>query len=169
MTDSGYKLCAAGCCVAYVLTFLLLPFIAIKLIGIGISGMDCMQLNGLCYLPLLMGIGMAVCCFVLPGKTAAVVCGIGAFLPLIIYFPVQNGLVSDGLALAGTIIKGLASALSGIGSYVVGQILTLGIGVFLPMLCGIGAAVLCYLSDNVTYKKSTEKIPGYSSDPDGDW
>lgn len=164
MNQSGFKLGAAGCCVAYVLAYLLLPFIAIKLIGIGLPGKDCMSINGLCYLPLLMGIGMAVCSFALPGKIGAIVCGIGAFLPLVLYFPVEDSLVRDGLALASTVIPGLGAALAGLGSYAVGQILTTGIGVFLPLLFGIGAAVLCYLSENAGYSK-----PRPAPEEDDDW
>ena len=41
------KPCAIGCCVAYILCYLFLPFIAVKLVGFGVSGLDMFSLSPL--------------------------------------------------------------------------------------------------------------------------
>ena len=52
MNKSTFKLIAGGCCLLYLLAFLFLPFIALKLVGIGLSGLNCFSVSALAYIPL---------------------------------------------------------------------------------------------------------------------
>ena len=155
------KLTAMGCSILYVLLYLFLPVLALKLVGIGASGSDLFSITAWSYLPLIMGIGMAVCAVVAPSKVSGAVCTVGVFIPLITYFIIRSQIISNTISLTG--ISGLGSMV-GIGT---NAIFTVGAGVVLPILLGIGASVLCFLADQ--YSRPKERTPGLSAGADDDW
>lgn len=167
MNKSTFKLIAGGCCLLYLLAFLFLPFIALKLVGIGLSGLNCFSINALAYIPLAAAVAMLICTFVLPGKTACIVNAVGAVVPLIVFFLFRDSLVSSGLSIAGAIVPGFGSAVSGLGAAAVSSILTVGAGVVLPVIAGAAAALLCFLSDNA--QKPAERTAGLGASTDDDW
>lgn len=167
MNNTAFKLGAVGCSFAYLLTFLLLPYLGVTILGLfSAPGMDCLQINVLCYLPLIAGIAMIICSFVLPGKKAAIVNAIGAFIPLIVFSPIRSSYLNGGASLMDLIIPGISSFLSGVAGKAAERFITFGVGGVLSILFGIGAAVLCFLSDNV---QQTKRTPGPSPSPDEDW
>ena len=154
------KPCAIGCCVAYILCYLFLPFIAVKLVGFGVSGLDMFSLSPWCYLPLIAGIAMGVCSLLAPGKVAASVCLGGAFIPLIVFFLVRSSLIKD--------VTGLTSlGLSSLGMSGISAILTIGAGVVLSIVLGIAAAVLCFLAENMS--PPPKRTAGLSAESEDDW
>ncbi len=162
MNNVNWKnLAAMGCSILYILLYLFLPVIAVKLIGVGASGMDLFSLSVWSYLPLVAGIAMAVCAMVTPPKTGGIVCIVGAFIPLITYFILNGEIVSGVASISG--IPAL-NPLLGMGANV---IFTVGTGVILPLLLGIGAAVFCFLSD--MQPKATTRTSGFSSGEDDEW
>ena len=168
MQKSTFKICAVCCCAAYILTFLFLPFVALKFVGIGITGIHCLSINAISYLILAIGVGMGICSFALSGKTAGIINIVGCVLTLIIHFIFQGSVIGDGLSLAGMIVPGLGAAISGIGASAIGQALTVGAGVVLPMIFAAAAAGLCFLSDSVQQKPS-ERTAGLGSSADDEW
>ena len=167
MQNSTMKICVIGCCAAYILAFLFLPFVALKFIGIGITGIQCLSINPLSYLILVFGIGMGLSAFFLPGKTAGIICIACAVLTLIVYFIFQGAVIGDSLGLAGAIVPGLGTAISGLAPAAIGQMLTVGAGVVVPMILAGVAAVLCFLSENA--QKPAERTAGLGSSSDDEW
>ncbi len=162
MNNVNWKnLAAMGCSILYILLYLFLPVIAVKLLGVGASGMDLFSLSVWSYLPLIAGIAMAVCALVTPPQTGGVVCIVGAFIPLITYFILSGEIVGGVASLSG--VPGMSSLL-GMGA---NAIFTVGAGVILPMLLGIGAAVLCFLSD--MKPKMVKRTSGFSANEDDEW
>ena len=138
-----FKPCAIGLCILYIIFVVFLPFAVWKL-GVEISQnfgdlmSGKMSYGGLTQedesvksiwviLPLICGIGMAAAVAMLPGKKAAIVCAIGAFMALITFWIVRSDL-ADGASGASDIIK-------------------IGSGPILALIVGLIAAVVCWLSD----------------------
>lgn len=161
MNINWKNLAALGCCLMYVLLYLFLPVLAVKLIGIGASGMDLFSVTVWSYLPLIMGIAMALCAVLTPSRVGGAVCIVGAFVPLITYFIIRSLIIRDAGLLTG--VSGLSSVI-GIGTNV---IFTVGAGVVLPILLGTGAAVFCFLADQAA--KPKERTAGFSAGSDDDW
>ena len=162
MNTSWKNLSAMGCSILYILLYLFLPIIAVKLIGIGLTGMTLFSVSIWSYLPLAGGIAMAICALIAPPKVSGIVCIIGTFIPLITYLIVNSDILNGVVSLSG--VPGIGSAIS-IGS---GAILTVGAGVILPMLLGICATVFCFLPDT-QIRKSTERTAGFSAGSDDEW
>lgn len=158
---NNLKLFAAGCCLIYLLVYLFLPMVAIVLVGIGAPAMNLMSVSVWCYLPLICGIAMLICSITLPGRTSGIICAIGAFLPLITFFIVRTSVISNALSLFG-------SAISSLGVAGISQVLTVGVGPILALVAGIGAAVLCFLSEG-TSAKPASRAAGLSSSEDDEW
>lgn len=163
MNNISWKnLSAMGCSILYILLYMFLPVIAVKLSGVGFSGMDLFSFTVWGFLPLIAGIAMAICVMVAPSKIAGGVCIGGAFIPLITYFILQS-----------EIVGGVASSFSGgsgLGSFLhigASAVLTVGAGVILPMLLGIGAAVLCFLGE--MQPKAKQRSFGFGSGEDDEW
>lgn len=155
------NLCAVGCGLLYIIVFLFLPFLAIKVVGFGASGMDLIDLNVWMFVPLLAGIAMIVFSLIGDKKISVIVSVVSAFIPLFVYFIVHDALISDVLRLFG--LSGVAGSITGSG---IGYVLTVGIGVFLDMLLGLGCAVLCWLSGNT---KATVRTAGMGATEDDEW
>ena len=163
MGTNWKKLTAMGCSILYIILYLFLPVLSFKLFGIGVKGIagaDLLSETVWSWLPLLAGIAMAVCSMVLPSVPAGIVCGAGAFMPLFAYFMLKRMIVSNA-SFSGT--SGLDSLLS-MGTE---ALLSMGVGVILPILLGIGAAVLCFLSELGGRPK--ERTAGFSAGADDDW
>lgn len=156
-----YKLAASGCGILYLLTYFFLPFISVKFIGIGATGMDCISVSAWSYLPLIAGIAMIVCSFVLDPKAGMIVNLIGSFIPLITFFLFRADLLGNARSIVGS------SVLSGLTSIGANTILTVGIGLILSILAGIGATVLCYLAGNA--QKPADRAPGLGTNVDNEW
>ena len=161
MNNSWKSLAAIGCCILYILLYLFLPVIAVKLIGIGASGINLFSVSVWSYLPLIAGIGMAICSILTPPKVGGIVCSIGTFIPLIAYFIINGEIVSGAASLIS--IPGMDSVI-GMGA---NAIFTVGAGVVLPMLLGICAAVFCFLGG--MQPKATERTAGFSAGSDDEW
>ena len=156
---------AAGCCMAGVLAYLFLPLIKVKLTQIGITGLDSVSFSLWGYLPLLTGIGMAAAALLAPGKAAAAVNAVGAFVPLLTFLLIRSVITGDAAALAG--FAG-AENFSSAGAAVLSAALTAGFGPVLAMLFGFGSAVLCFLSDS-SGRTNVKRTPGLGAEPDEDW
>ena len=156
---NGFKIGAAICCFLYVISFLVLPFIVIITV-MTIPGSQLLS-TAWGWIVLLTGIAMGVCALLVDGKIAGIVSGVGAIVPLIVFF------VAPG-SLLGSIIPADLGGISGIASSFLGRyVFQIGVGVILPMLFGIGSAVLCFLSE---YKKKPKQITaGLGADTDDDW
>lgn len=141
MKTDTENLIAAGCGVLYLLVFLFLPFVAIKLIGIGVNGADVISISRWAVLPLAAGIVMIVVPLVLDSKIAMIVDIVGAFLPLIVYFIILDTVVGGGLEMLG-----LAKQLGDLATGAISKALTVGLGVFLDILLGLGGAFACVLA-----------------------
>ena len=158
MKTNAKNLGAAGCGLVYILVFLFLPFIAVKFLQVGVSGMDLFSISALMYLPLVAGIVMMVCSLVAPKEAAAVTAAICAFIPLIVFFIVRSDVINGALSLTGIDLAGIGFGIS--------NILTVGIGVVLDILLGIGCAILCWVSD---YTKAVTRTPGLGASEDDEW
>ena len=159
--NSWMKWAALGCCVLYLLLFLVLPFIAVRGIGIlGVNGADLMSSTFWAFLPLFAGIAMGVCTMVASDKTAGAVCICGAVIPLITFFIVRGSVINGALSLAG--LSG-----GGIGGYLGNKVFTIGAGAILPILLGAAAAVFCFLSGNA--HRPVERTAGLGAGQDDDW
>ena len=158
---NNLKLFAAGCCLIYLVVYLFLPFVSIVLIGIGAPAINMMSISAWCYLPLLCGIAMLICSLVLPGKPSGIICAVGAFIPLITFFIVQTSVVSNALALFGTVV-------SSMGTAAISQALTVGIGPILALIAGAFASALCFLSEG-KLQKPVQHTAGLGSTEDDEW
>ncbi len=158
--DKGFRLGALACCVVYIFSFLFLPYITVKFTQIGVSGLDCMSVSFWAYLVLIAGIAAAVCSMVAEAKTAAVVCLVAAFITLVSFFLIR----ADAAGLLGNLVGGGASSSVTMG---INIITTLGFGPVISILCGIGGAVLCFLSENASKPRTI--TPGISSNSDDEW
>lgn len=158
--DNKYKLAAAGCSILYLLAFLIFPFLGVKFIGLGVSGMDCISVSAWAYLPLIAGIAMIICNIVLDSRNAMIVDIVASFIPLIAFFLVR-GDVTGGVS---SVLGGRLPALSSIGANV---IFTLGFGLILSILFGIASAVLSYFAGNV--QKPAKREPGLGTSVDDEW
>ena len=98
-------------------------------------------------LPLIAGIGMVLASALLPGKKAAVVCIIGAFIALIAFWLVR-GDMADGYS-------------------EVKEYLKIGSGPILALICGIAAAAVCWLSESMAPRR--EITPGVDSGNGDEW
>lgn len=163
MKTDTENLIAAGCGVLYLLAFLFLPFVAIKLIGIGVNGADTISISGWAVLPLVAGIVMIVAPLVLDSKIAMIVDIVGAFLPLIVYFIILDTVVGGGLEMLG-----LAKQLGGLATGAISKALTVGLGVFLDILLGLGGAFVCVLAGQAGGGRSRRRTNVPSSD-DMNW
>ena len=163
MRTSWKNLTAMGCSILYIILYLFLPVLSFRLFGFGVKGIagaDLLSETVWSWLPLLAGIAMAVCCVILPAVPAGIVCGGGAFMPLLTYFILKRMIISNA-SFSGS--SGL-DLLLGRGAE---AILSMGVGVILPILLGIGAAVLCFLSELGGRPK--ERTAGFSTGADDDW
>lgn len=145
-----FKPCAIGMCVLYLIFILALPFIVLSARGMSEDGSfsEVIDDTGWVVLPLICGIIMAIAVAVLPGKKAAIVCAAGALMALISFWLVK-GYYDDKLG----IVKGYAS-------------LKIGAGPILALICGIIAAVLCYMSDQSPRRDTT---PGVGRGNGNEW
>lgn len=159
MRRETLKLFAAGCVAVYLAAYLFLPFLAVRYVGIGLSGLRCISLSFWCCLPLIAGIAMAVCSFVLPAKISGIINIVGAVLPLAVFFIFRETLAADVLGLLG-----LAEA----GKVAAAYALTVGAGVIIALIFGVGAAVLCFLSDNAQAPVQ-QRTAGFGASDDEDW
>ena len=138
MNNDVMKYCAIGCCVLYILLFLVLPVItyavlpsllsSVDMAGFtkgSLTGADVMGDIGWVWAVLVCGVAMGVCALLLPGKKAAIVSLAGAFIPLIAF------LLIKGDNALGTLIYrqmsknsavGVVNALVGIGTSIVNGI-----------------------------------------------
>ena len=158
-----FRIFAAACAIVYLLLYLFLPFMSVALVSFGFSGSDAMSLSAWCYIPLVLGIAMAVCSLFLPGKISAAVAVVGAFMPLLVFFIVRGELTGDVSTMIGiNNIPGLSSILGQVSA-----VFKLGIGGVLSMIAGIGCAILCFLSDSV--QKPAARTAGLGADEDSDW
>ena len=161
MNNSWKSLTAMCCSILYILLYLFLPVIAVKFIGIGASGINLFSVSVWSYLPLIAGIGMAICSVITAPKAGGIVCCIGTFIPLITYFIINAEVLSGAASLIG--IPGMDSVI-GMGA---NAIFTVGAGVVLPMLLGICAAVFCFLG--CMQSKATDRTAGFSAGSDDEW
>ena len=148
------KIFAAGCSFLYIICFLFLPVICERFTSFGLSGIDCLSYSPIAgILPIIAGAVMILLIFLNDkGFVPGIVCGICAFMPLI-SFAIMKSSVPSGSAVI-SIITSIAA--------------TVGVGVILPMLLGIAAAVLCFLSDRNTPPKP-QREAGLGSTIDEDW
>lgn len=156
---NGFKIGAAVCCFLYVITFLVLPFIVIIAI-LSVPGSQLLS-TFWGWIVLLTGIAMGICALLVDGKTAGIVSGVGALIPLIVFFVAPGSLI-------GSIIPADLGGVSGIATSFLGRYaFQIGVGVILPMLFGIGSAALCFLSE---YKRTPKQITaGLGAETDDDW
>ena len=153
--NNYFKLGAAGCCVLYLLLYLFLPVLALPFVGIGASGSQLLSAVFWPWLVIIGGIAMGVCAMLLEGKPAALVSLLGAFLPMVSF-----------LAIRGQ-VSGLANSIVPVVGNYAGALLNMGLGVILPMLCGFGSAVLCFLSDG--QGRTHEHSAGLGKDDGNEW
>ena len=155
---NGYKIGAAVCCFLYVITFLVLPFVTVVLLPI----QGARFLSTFWGWPVLLtGIAMGICARLADGKIAAAVSGVGAFVPLIVFF------LAPGSIIQSIVPVDLHGAGGAAGSIVSSYIIQIGAGAILPMLLGIASAILCFLSEQ---NKKTRKItPGLGAETDDEW
>ncbi len=158
------KPCAVVCCVLYIVLFLFLPVLSVALVGIGFSGADLMGQSGWVWLVLVCGVGMGVCALVLPGKIAALVSLVGALIPLISFLLIRGQVLDVGNTVSG--VLGLGGA-GRIVSGAISSVLKIGVGTILSMICGIGSAVLCFLSEG--QGRATTRTPGLGNDTGDEW
>jgi hypothetical protein len=150
-----FKLAAAGCGVAYLLSFLFLPFVSVKLVNLGIKGSDCISFSSWAWLPVIAGIAIIICSIALPPMKAVVANAVAAIIGFISFFLVRGDLGGTAGSIVG--LQGITSVLSN-------EILTVGFGMVLAVLFGAGSAVLCYFAENA--QEHHESTPG----PDnGEW
>ncbi|MBR2661545.1 MAG: hypothetical protein IKE15_09110 [Clostridia bacterium] len=149
--ETGFRLGAMGCFLLYIISFLFLPYVA-EMGGYGHSGVDCFFVSGWAYLILATGIAAAICTMTVPAKPAAVICLAAALIALIAFFPIRMEVAAR------------MNRVTTNGIYVVP---TAGFGLVLCILCGIGAAVLCFLSEYAS--KPVKHTPGLTADPDDEW
>ena len=151
---NGFKIGAAVCCFVYVLAFLLLPFVVFMGVSVlSLPGSELLSSSFWGWLVLLAGIAMGVCALLADGMISGIVCAVGAFVPLIAFFVTRSTLIPVDLYGAGSVIARF--------------ITQVGAGVILPVILGIAAAALCFLSG---YKKQPKKITaGLGADTDDDW
>ena len=164
MNNNVLKLCAVGCCVLYILLFLFLPEFTVALIGIGVSGADMLQFSGWGWLVIISGVAMGACALLLPGKVAAIVSGIGAFMPLFSLLFLKSQITGLARGATGSIGAGV---LGGTVDSIIGYAVQVGSGVILAIICGLGSAVLCFLSEGQS--KATTRTAGLGSDTGDEW
>ncbi len=157
-----FKPCALGLCVLYLIFILFLPFtvwkfgveisqnfgdlMSGKISYMGSTQEDDALKSAWVIVPLICGIGMVAATAMLPGKKAAAVCAIGAFMALIIFWIVRSDL-ADGASGASDVIK-------------------IGSGPILALITGLIAAVLCYMSDQGPRRDTT---PGVGRGNGNEW
>ena len=136
-----FKPCAIGMCILYLIFVLFLPFIVIEGLGMSNSGNfgDVIDDTGWVVLPLIAGVAMAAAVWFLPGKKAAIVCAVGAFIALISFFLVKGYYDGELTKQAGG--SGYAALARSLVDF------KIGVGVILALIVGLIAAVLCWLSD----------------------
>ena len=143
MKTETENLIAAGCGVLYLLVFLFLPFVAVKLIGIGVTGADVMTISGWAVLPLIAGIVMILVPLLVEPKIAMIVDIVCAFVPLMVYFIVLDTVIGGGLELLG-----LGKQIGNLATGAIGKALTVGLGIVLDILFGLGGAFVCILAEH---------------------
>ena len=158
------RLTAMGCSILYILLFLFLPVISIKAFGYnvsGYSGMDLLSETAWSYLPLIFGIGMAVCAMVTPSIVGGIVCSVGSIMPMITYFGIRGSIIRGEFGIDSVFEYGFRDFA------LLSESMTVGAGVIIPILLGIGAAVLCFLANLGSRPK--ERTAGFSAGTDDDW
>lgn len=148
------QIIAAVCCALYIVLFLVLPFLKITVLfdSETLSAVEMISSDSLMILPVVAGVAMAVCCLLLPKAVSAAVCGVGAFLPLLLYAVDEN---VDILAKVAAGVK-IASC-------------SPGVGVFLCMVLGIVAGLLCLFPDGLSPRKPRRHEPGLGEMNDDNW
>lgn len=159
--DKLLRLGAAGCGFAYILLFLFLPFLRVRLTRLGLTGVDCLSASIWSYLVLIFGIAAIVCAFAAPAKVAAMIFLAAAFIPLPVFLIVRADLANNSL----TIISGDSQA--ELNSVVLNGALTAGFGMVMSVIFDIGGAILCFLAGSVSPRR--EVTPGYSANIDDEW
>ena len=157
----GYRFGALGCCLVYLLAFLLLPLVTNRLMLTSASGIDCLSVSVWAYLVLAAGIAAAVCTLIAPPKAAAAVCLAAAFIAIFSFFLLRK---DTAVLFASYVGGGMSSGAAATGITVSS---VMGYGPVLAMLCGIAAAVLCFLSGR--RPKTRQITPGLTANPDDEW
>ena len=152
---------AAGCGLVYIVLFLFLPFLRVRLTRLGLTGVDCLSASMWSYLVLLSGIAAIICAFAAPPKVAAIVFLAAALIPLPVFLIVRADLANSPL----TIISG--DTQTGLSSAALNGALTVGFGMVMTVIAGIGGAILCFLAGSVSPRR--EITPGYSANIDDEW
>lgn len=150
---------AVGCAVLYAILFAFLPFVAVPFVGYGVSFVTLLPLSGGLYFVLLIMIALAVgmiCTALMASKQiAAVVGGVSALAPFIV-FMVGRGVAASALGkVGGSVVGHVSSALLGMGS-----------GVILSMIAAIAFLVLVLLSNP---RVKTTRTAGLSSNDGDEW
>ena len=141
-----FKPCAIFFCLLYLIFILACPFMVLSAYGYseGASFSDVMDVTGWPILAVIASVAMAACAWFLPGKQAAIACAAGGFLALVSFWLAKG---ADEF----TLVK----------SYI-----NMGAGPILALICGIIAAVLCFLSDGAPQKNTT---PGVGRGNGNEW
>ena len=147
-----FKPAAIFFCLLYLIFILACPFMIAKAsyygqsASEGISFSDVMEISGWPILAIIASIAMAAAAWFLPGKTAAIACAAGSFLALVSFWLSKT---ADEIKLSSSFID-----------------YNLGTGPILALICGIIAAVLCFLSDGAPQKNTT---PGVGRGNGNEW
>ena len=155
---NGLRIGAVVCCFLYVIAFLLLPFVMVVILPV--QGAQLLS-TFWGWLVLAAGIAMGICAMLVDGKIAAIVSGVGALVPLIVFY------TAPGAILKSFIPADLGSAGNLAGSVVSVYAVQIGAGAILPLILGIGSAVLCFLSGQ--NRKPKNITAGLGAETDDDW
>ncbi len=147
-----FKPCAIFFCLLYLIFILACPFMIAKVSmygyseSEGISLSDVMDVSGWPVLAIIASVAMAAAVWFLPGKTAAIACAAGSFLALVSFWLSKT---ADEIKLSGSFVD-----------------YNLGTGPILAIICGIIAAVLCFMSDQGPRRDTT---PGVGRGNGNEW
>ncbi len=153
---NGFRIGAAACGAAYILSILFLPFLSIM--NQPFSGMEIMSDIGWVYLSLAAGLAILICALVCPGKIGGIVSIIGAVTALISFFLVKPE--------AGGLVRSYFSQMGKGNYYYIG--IGIGAGVILAALLAAGSAVLCFLADGNLGRPKSQSV-GLTSDNGDEW
>ena len=146
----------------YVIFFMLAPVVSINQIALyGYSSTESEIINGgvlmlICawpILPAIFGVMMGIFAMVLPGKIAAIINGISAFVPLFTFWFILG---MDEFKLVGNL-----------GRMVSYNPFSIGYGTILSIICGVICAVLCFFPDFSAAPKT--RTAGLGTDVGNEW
>ena len=159
MKSEPMNLATAGCSVLYIIAYLFLPFLQIPF-SASVAVKDLLTFASVLYLPLIVGILMGACALLAPKQVTVIVGVVGAFLPMLLFSNVK-GMISE---LTNTMMNNDQSSIA--LQQVPMSFLTMGWGIFVTMLLGVGVACLSLLSGT---PKSKTPPTGLTANDDNDW